>query len=53
MSSLVFLECKCAEAKTHHLTFDGGSSGQYTVDMCEKCNLSENKSFLITSQELM
>lgn len=47
MSSFVFLECKCSEEKKHRLTFDGGVSGQYTVDVCEKCYQKEDKEFLI------
>lgn len=47
MNSQVFLECKCSEQKTHSLIFDGGSSGQYTVDVCEKCYQNEDKEFLI------
>lgn len=50
MSSLVFLECKCAETKKHRLVFDGGSSGHYTVDVCEKCYCEEDREFLIHEQ---
>lgn len=52
MSSQVFLECKCTEEKKHRLVFDGGSSGQYTVDVCEKCNQEDDKKFLVSSNFL-
>lgn len=52
MSSQVFLECKCTEEKKHRLVFDGGSKGQYMIDMCDRCDLKEDKEFLIHSQTI-
>ena len=53
MNTPTFFQCKCSDEKKHRLTFDGGSSGQYNIDLCEKCNIKDDKSFLIHSQELM
>lgn len=49
MNSQVFLECKCIEEKKHRLIFDGGTSGQYSVDVCETCYQENDTEFLVTS----
>lgn len=45
-------ECKCEGAKTHRLTYDGGSSGQYVVEFCRQCYEKEDKNFMISEKEL-
>lgn len=39
-------ECVCTQAKAYRITFDGGSSGFYTVDFCENCYLQDDKKFV-------
>jgi len=39
-------ECVCAQEKTHGVTFDGGSSGFYTVNFCKDCYLQDDKKFV-------
>ncbi len=52
MNSQVSLECKCTEEKKHHLIFDGGSRGLYTIDVCERCYQQDNKEFLIKEDKV-
>ena len=40
-------ECQCPKPKKQRLTFDGGSSGKYVVDLCEDCRDREDCEFLI------
>lgn len=44
--------CECIERKTRRLTFDGGSTGNYIVELCTKCLESFDVEFLI-SQEVI
>ena len=41
-------ECLCSEDKTHHIIFDGGSSGHYSVDLCEKCFEQDDKKWIVS-----
>jgi len=45
-------ECGCASKKTHRITFDGGSAGNYTIDYCDKCYALDDKQFIISSEVL-
>lgn len=45
-------ECECKVAKKHRLVFDGGSTGNYTINLCSKCYENENKEFLISEEML-
>lgn len=44
--------CTCNNQKTHRLIFDGGSAGQYAVELCNRCYQQQEKRFLI-SEELL
>lgn len=52
MNSQVFLECKCAEEKKYRLVFDGGTSGQYMIDVCERCYQEDDKKFLLKEDKV-
>ena len=45
-------ECDCSEEKRYRITFDGGDSGNYLVEYCQKCFDSDDKQFMI-SMEMM
>lgn len=44
--------CKCGETKTHCLTYDGGSSGQYVLELCQSCYSEEDRQFVISEEEI-
>lgn len=46
-------ECVCIQEKIHRVIFDGGSSGFYTVDLCENCYSKEDRKFLISEEKLL
>lgn len=39
--------CRCKVFKTNRLIFDGGSEGNYTIELCPKCYERQDKKFLI------
>jgi hypothetical protein len=44
--------CFCKLPKKHRLIFDGGSSGQYTIDLCKRCYRQQDKRFLIFEERI-
>jgi len=44
--------CSDKEEKAHRLVFDGGSSGNYQLDLCSKCYENQNKKFLIKEEKI-
>ena len=42
--------CICNNPKKFKLTFDGGSSGQYLLELCKSCYDKEDKQFLIAEE---
>lgn len=46
-------ECMCSRPKEHHLVFDGGESGHYTVLLCADCYSKDDKQFLISEELLL
>ncbi|HXG13603.1 MAG TPA: hypothetical protein VNK25_00535 [Candidatus Nitrosotenuis sp.] len=48
MSQGTIFVCKCNRPKRHRLTFDGGSSGNYDLELCEPCYEQQDKKFLIS-----
>lgn len=44
--------CPCKEKKSHRLVFDGGSSGNYQVELCSKCYENQDKKFLINEENI-
>jgi len=42
--------CSCPSSKKHRLTFNGGSAGQYDLEICQKCYDQEDKQFLISEE---
>ena len=46
-------ECYCDEKKKYRLIFDGGDSGNYIVEYCQKCYDSDDKQFMISVEELL
>jgi len=45
-------ECVCKKPKKHRLLFSGGSSGNYSIDMCSICYEFDDKQFLISEETL-
>ncbi len=39
-------QCFCESQKKHRLIFDGGSDGEYSLDLCEECYSNQDKKFL-------
>lgn len=52
MSSSICFKCLCVDEKTHRLTFDGGSEGNYDVELCLKCHKIQDKQFLVNEEVL-
>ncbi len=52
MYSYPLFHCSCQEEKSHRLVFDGGSSGNYQVELCSKCYPAQNKTFLIKEENI-
>lgn len=48
--SLSTYRCSDNTPKTHRLTFDGGSDGNYVVEICKDCYQKQKKKFLISEQ---
>lgn len=48
-SITVFL-CKCEEPKKHRLTLDGGSTGEYQLELCSSCYSKEDKKHVIREE---
>jgi len=42
--------CSCDKPKKMRLIFDGGSSGNYTVELCNSCYQKQEKKFLIKKE---
>jgi len=42
--------CRDKESKTNRVILDGGSEGNYTVELCPKCNTKQNWKFLIKKE---
>lgn len=51
LSQSIF-RCRCDNTKEHKLVFDGGSVGNYIVELCKKCYRLQNKQFLISEERI-
>lgn len=47
MTSIIHFVCLCKRKKVFELTFDGGSSGKYVLELCKKCRLLETDDYLL------
>lgn len=45
-------ECICPQEKIRRITYDGGQSGFYTIDLCKDCYLQDDKQFVKMEVEL-
>ncbi len=52
VSQTDYYECECLEDKKYRVVFDGDSTGNYVVVYCQKCYDSDDKQFMISSEEL-
>ena len=43
-------ECECSDTKKFRIIFDGASTGNYTVEYCQKCYDSDDKQFMISME---
>lgn len=48
--TLTTYACHDDMQKKYRLIFDGGSSGQYAVELCPSCYGKESKRFLISEE---
>ncbi|MGI0008521.1 MAG: hypothetical protein ACRD92_02765 [Nitrosopumilaceae archaeon] len=53
MNEITIFQCKCQKPKMSRLTFDGGSSGQYVVEICQECYKDDDKKFLVSEERLL
>jgi len=44
--------CPCNTPKAFRLTIDGGSTGNYTVELCKKCHSQEKFQHVVSEIEL-
>ena len=44
--------CRCKAPKTTRIILDGGSEGNYAVDLCSKCHNQQNWKFLIKKESI-
>jgi len=42
--------CRDKEFKTNRVILDGGSEGNYTIELCPKCYTNQDKKFLIKEE---
>jgi len=52
MQSYSLFHCSDKEKKIHRLIFDGGSSGNYQLELCSKCYENQDKKFLIIEENI-
>jgi len=52
VSEIIEYECNCTERKCFRVVFDGGSTGNYIVEYCQRCYDEDDKQFTITVEEL-
>ena len=45
--------CICNNKKTHRLIFDGGVLGNYTINICSSCYLTQGKTFMISEEKII
>jgi len=48
----VLFECYCKKQKKFRMIFDGGSTGNYVVELCSKCRKNEDHEFLLKEETL-
>lgn len=47
MKSNPIFKCKCKRQKKYRLLFDGGTTGQYSIELCQVCREKEYFKYLI------
>ncbi|MCV0410100.1 hypothetical protein [Nitrosopumilus sp.] len=48
---IVQYECECESEKRFRITFDGGDTGDYSVEYCQSCFDKDDKQFMISMEE--
>lgn len=44
--------CSCQGRKVRRLTLDGGATGIYRLDLCERCYRADSKEFVICEERI-
>lgn len=44
--------CRCSRKKQYRLLLDGGSTGNYAVELCARCYDLEDQKFVISKETL-
>ena len=52
IDSIITFECECTTTKNHKVTFDGATSGNYIVEMCEQCFKADDGRFILLHEVL-
>ena len=49
----ITFQCFCESKKKYRLVFDGGSEGEYSLDICKRCYPNQEKKFLIEEKVIL
>ena len=52
-NEIKIFSCKCKLPAKYRLTFDGGSTGHYIVELCKKCYEQEKDKRFLISEEIL
>lgn len=44
--------CSCSSSKKFRLTYDGGSTGEYQLELCQRCHDEKPRKFLLSEVEI-
>ncbi|AJM91713.1 hypothetical protein [Nitrosopumilus piranensis] len=50
MDFMPVFHCKCKKSKTNRLILDGGSEGNYILELCPKCYKNQDCKFVIKKE---
>ncbi|WP_428324350.1 hypothetical protein [Nitrosopumilus sp.] len=53
VSNTMEYECECAKEKKYKVVFDGGDTGKYIVEYCQKCYDSDDMKFMVITEVIL